>query len=71
MLTEESGDNKIRGGLLELVKDDDGGRRSMGDDFGFGCDRLGNQGFLTRSKEYSLLQGLRPLFKQCAYVPYL
>ena len=36
MLTEESGDNKIRGGLLELVVDDDGGRRSMGGDFGFG-----------------------------------
>ena len=36
VLTEESGDNKIRGGLLELVADDDGGRRSMGVDFGFG-----------------------------------
>ena len=36
LLTEESGDNKIRGGLLELVVDDDGGRRSMGGDFGFG-----------------------------------
>ena len=35
MLTEESGDNKIRGGLLELVVVDDSGLRSRDGDFEF------------------------------------
>ena len=71
MLTEESSDNKIRGGMLELVVVDDGGRRSRYDGFGFGWDHLGNYNFLTRSKEYSFLQGLRLIPKRCAYIPYL
>lgn len=36
MLMEESGDNEIRGGKLEFVVVDYGGRRTRGVDFRFG-----------------------------------